>query len=156
MSTVTVLERRRIEAQLLGAVRSRLAAEVGAERARAILSAAVRDEAERQGRALRAELPGGLAGIQALWERLRAGGALELEVLESTPRHLRLRVTRCRYAELYGELGLTDEGEILSCSRDEPVARGLDGRVRLERAETLLGGAAACVLDYFLEEEETR
>jgi hypothetical protein len=121
-----------------------------------VIASAIADEAERQGRALRAELPPGIPGITALWERLRAGGALEVEVRESTPVQLRLKVTRCRYAEMYREMGIEELGCVLSCSRDEPLVRGFDDRITLRRSHTLLEGSEACELEYgFLNTEGT-
>lgn len=146
--TCALLERRRIEAEFVRALLPRLEAELGLERAYSVISAAIADEAERQGRALRAELPPGIPGIVALWERLRAGGALEVEVRESTPVRLRLKVTRCRYAEMYREMGIEKLGCVLSCSRDEPLVRGFDDGVALRRSQTLLEGSVACELEY--------
>lgn len=82
---IPIIERRRIEAELLRALLPALEAEVGPERARSVIAMAIATEAGRQGRALWAILPAGLEGIAALWERLREGGALEVEVVESTP-----------------------------------------------------------------------
>jgi hypothetical protein len=152
----SLLERRRIEAELVRALMPALEAALGTERAREVLAEGIAREAERQGRELRAVLPAGIEGIVALWERLRAGGALEVEVIESTPRRFRLRVTRCRYAETYREMGIGDLGAVLSCSRDAPLVRGFDERVTLRRSRTLLEGSEACELDYELDEREAK
>lgn len=146
---VPVLDRRRIEAELLAPVARRLAGALGAERATALLSAAIAELAEAQGRALRAELGGGgVEGVARLWDRLAAGGALELEVEERSAEAFRFRVTRCRYAEAYRAAGLADLGLVLSCGRDRPLLDGFDPELELVAAGNLLRGDASCCFTY--------
>ena len=85
--------------------------------------------------------------IFELWTR---GGALEIEVLEASDERFDFNVTRCRYAEMYREMGLGDIGHLLSCNRDGTFVEGFDPRLRLERAQTIMGGAPCCTFRYRL------
>ena len=48
--------------------------------------------------------------------------ALEIEVLEQDKSKMDFNVTQCRHAEMYEEMGLSDIGHLLSCSRDADFA----------------------------------
>jgi hypothetical protein len=57
---------------------------------------------------------------QALW---KVGGAMEMEVKEQTATSYVFNVTRCRYAEMYREMGLGEIGHLLHASAMPPFAR---------------------------------
>ena len=146
--SVTPVERRRIEAEILGPVQDELEAELGAERATALLARAVARVAREGGRALRRSWPaGGLDGLKALWESLGRGGSLEVR-LEEGAGSLRLEVTRCAYAELYRRLGRERLGLVLSCGRDAPLLEGYSEALALERTCCLLEGGPRCEITY--------
>ena len=88
--------------------------------------------------------------IYELWTR---GGALEIEVLKETPDRLDFDVTRCRYAEMYREMGLGDIGHLLSCQRDGTFCEGYDPRIRMERKQTIMQGADRCTFRYSVAED---
>lgn len=153
LNAIGVLTRRAIEARILAPVIRAMAAEFGTERVHAILRGVITDIARRQGAALAGRCDGTslpeFAGTLAEW---KADGALEMEVLEQDDRHLSYNVTRCRYAEMYRELGVPDLGAILSCGRDAALIEGFNPLVQLTRTQTLLGGASHCDFRYRLEE----
>jgi len=72
------------------------------------------------------------------------GHALEIDVLDEGEKVFAFNVTRCRYAEMYRELGIPQLGPILSCSRDFALIEGFSPRIRLTRTQTLMGGAPFC------------
>jgi hypothetical protein len=78
--------------------------------------------------------------------------ALVIRMLVESDRELSFDVTRCRYVELYDRLGLRELGYCLSCSRDEPFARGFNSRIRLQRARTIMQGAPFCDFRFTLEQ----
>ena len=82
-----------------------------------------------------------------------AGGALEFEILEKSAERFSFDVTRCRYAEMYREMGLTGLGDVLSCNRDGAFCGGYDARIRMTRTETIMGGAKRCTFRFTLEEK---
>jgi hypothetical protein len=57
---------------------------------------------------------------QALW---KTGGGMEMEVKEQTATSYVFNVTRCKYAEMYREMGLGEIGHLLSCQRFLPRVR---------------------------------
>jgi L-2-amino-thiazoline-4-carboxylic acid hydrolase-like protein len=152
MSDVPVLVKRRLQAEVVGPIFEAMVAEIGRERAEAVLGAAIRKAAVAEGAAFRARVPEGAGTMAAfvelfgLWTR---GGALEIEVLEASDDRFDFNVTRCRYAEMYREMGL-DTGHLLSCNRDGTFAEGFDPALKLDRAQTIMGGAPCCTFRYRL------
>ena len=57
-------------------------------------------------------------------------------------------VTRCKFAELYKELGCADLGAVLSCERDAAFLEGFDESLELARSETLMEGGSRCDFCY--------
>lgn len=145
-----ILARRRIEAEILAPVYDELKAEVGVERARAILCKAVRRAAIAAGKAFADRTPGEtdlstFRAIQPLWTK---DGALEIETLQATPEAYDFNVRRCRYAETYKQMGLAEIGSLLSCNRDRAFCEGYDPHLKLTRTKTLMEGADHCDFRY--------
>ena len=115
-----VLERRRIQAEVIKPIYEAMVTRIGEDMAREILGGAIKKAAIAEGRrfAERDGDNGGLQGfvdMQHLWE---ADGALETEVIEQTETTYVYKVNRCRYAEMYRDMGMADIGFLLSCNRD--------------------------------------
>ena len=70
--------------------------------------------------------------------------ALEIEVLDEAASVMNFNVTRCRYAEMYEEMGLKDIGHLLSCSRDADFCKGYNSEIKFERTQTIMKGAKYC------------
>lgn len=151
---LSMIDRRRIEAELLHHVHDVLCERHGAEEAAAIIGAAVRKSAIEQGARFAAAAGetslATYAAILPLWTK---DGALQLEVREQTATDLRFEVTRCRYAEMYREMGLGDIGHLLSCARDGAFCEGYDKKLHLTRTRTIMEGAASCDFHYRYGEE---
>lgn len=149
-----MLERRRIEAEILSHVYETVKASQGVEAARKIVAESVRRSAIAQGKAM-ADAQGGAPGlkgfedIQPLWTR---GGTLEVAMREKGDKVFAFDVTRCRYAEMYREMGLAEIGPLLSCQRDGSFCEGYDPRIKLTRTQTIMQGASHC--DFRYESEE--
>jgi hypothetical protein len=142
---ITLLERRTTEARIAAPLIRAFAEEVGHERALEIVRGVVSKLARESGSELAASI--GEATLQAFAKTLESwseGGALELEVLESSEQELSFNVTRCRYAEMYKALGLADLGASLSCVRDFELARGFNSDITLARTQTIMQGASHC------------
>ena len=60
---------------------------------------------------------------------------------------------RCKYAEMYKELGLADMGFIFSCGRDGSMYSGFNENIKLERTQTIMQGAAYCDFRLSIDEE---
>ncbi len=151
-----MIERRRIEAAMLKHVYDTLTASHGVEVARTTIGEAVRASAIEQARLLAEGEPGGKTSMQTFIARQsawRAGGALEFEVKEQSDTRYAFDVTRCRYAEMYREMGLAEIGHLLSCQRDSTFCEGYDQRLRLTQTQTIMQGASHCDFDYKLVED---
>jgi hypothetical protein len=140
-----LLQQREIEARIVGPLVRAFAEEVGRERALEVVAGVIRDLA-REGGAELATLLGErtLEAFAQSLDRWRENGALEIELLEQSPRWLSFNVTRCRYAEMYRALGLADLGASLSCQRDFALAEGFNPAIELTRTQTIMGGAPFC------------
>ena len=151
IETMPILTRRRIEAAFARGIYEEMAAELGAEAARRILSAAVVKMAKATAAEMAKSAPGGtpdldsFRAIQPLWT---AEDALQIEVVESTPDRFDFNVVRCRYAETYKEMGLAELGAVLSCDRDGAFCEGYDPKLKLTRTQTIMGGASHCDFRY--------
>lgn len=80
----------------------------------------------------------------ALVPKFSEDKALEVTVLEHSPKACRFNVTRCRYAEFYKEMGAADLGLILSCHRDFGLVKGISEDLQLLRTSTIMEGADHC------------
>ncbi len=142
---LTLLQRREIEAKVVGPLIRGFAAELGTEKALEVVRKVIAGLAHDAGAELAARL--GEASLEAFascLDRWSEGGALEIDVLEATPERLDFNVTRCRYAEMYRALGLADLGSSLSCLRDFALIEGFNPDIELTRTQTLMEGASHC------------
>ena len=147
---LSMLEKRKIEAEILKEVYETLRASHGEEVARKTVAESVRRSAIAQARAFAAAAPGGTSlkafqDVMPLWTK---GGALEIEVKEQSDETFAFNVTRCRYAETYKAMGLGEIGHLLSCNRDGAFCEGYDPRLKLERTQTIMQGASHCDFRY--------
>jgi L-2-amino-thiazoline-4-carboxylic acid hydrolase len=148
-TTVGVLEQRRIEAGVIKPLVLAFEAELGREKTRAVLERVIKELARERGRQLAEEAPSRtLTGFAAMKEPWTRGNALELDVLEQNDERYSYNVTRCRYAEMYRELGLADLGFYLSCNRDATLIEGFSPDLELTRTQTIMQGAPYCDFRY--------
>ncbi|MBN8939327.1 MAG: L-2-amino-thiazoline-4-carboxylic acid hydrolase [Rhizobiales bacterium] len=143
---LSMIEKRRIEAEILKHVYDELTASQGVEVAKRTIGEAVRRSAVEQAERFAAQSPEGTSlqafiDMQALWTQ---GGALEIEVVGQTPDTYSFNVTRCRYSEMYKDMGLGEIGHLLSCQRDGTFCEGYDKKLKLDRSQTIMQGASHC------------
>ncbi len=151
-----ILEQRRIEANIIKPIYEEMKAEIGDEKAREIIAAAITKNAIEQGSAY-ARTEGGdtsLESFHALLPQWKANGALEVDMLEETEANVNYNVMRCQYAEMYKEMGLAEIGHLLSCGRDGTFCEGYDPRISLIRTQTIMQGASHCDFRYSLKDED--
>lgn len=149
-----MLERRRIEAQILGHVYETLKSSHGADVAQQTIADAVKASSIEQARGM-AEAVGGNTSMQTFVDRQSQwtmGGALEIDVKEQSDQVYRFDVKRCRYSEMYREMGLGEIGHLLSCQRDGTFCEGYDTRLKLTRTQTIMQGATHCDFSYRFDE----
>ncbi len=153
---IGILEKRRAQAEVIKPIYEVLKAEFGVEKAQQIIGESVRKAAIEEGQRFAAAQPCGpnlqrFAELQPLWIR---GDALNLTVLVQTDNEFDYNVTRCRYAEMYHEMGLGEIGHLLSCQRDGSFCEGFDPRIKLTRTQTLMQGASHCDFRFRFSEEQ--
>src|SRR5262249_8942946 len=123
---IPVIEQAKIQAQVLVPLVKALQAELGKERANALVRKALGDAYRRLGeqwwRAKRSTHVG--ENVAAAFASFSEGGALDYSVRAQSQDTYEIDVTRCRYAEFYKELGEPELGFLLVCSADFPFAEG--------------------------------
>ena len=141
-----ILEQRRIEASIIKPIFQAMADRLGEAAAREILTEAITKDAIAQGAAYAASEKGDpdLASFYALLDQWKASGALEIELLKQSETELHFNVTRCKYAEMYADMGLSDIGPTLSCARDGSFCTGYNPAIKLDRTQTIMQGAGFC------------
>ena len=142
-----ILEQRRVEAGVIKPIYEEMKAVLGVEVAQRILGSAIKKAAIAFGEELR-DGPTSLATFADLLPRWTKGDALQIKVINQTEAELDYNVTRCRYAEMYHEMGLSEIGHLLSCNRDGSFCEGYDPRITLERTQTIMQGATHCDFRY--------
>jgi hypothetical protein len=151
LNEMPVLERRRIEALVLGPVIRAFQDEFGKERTNDLVCKVMVGIATEQGRELAERVKGEnlqeFADSKGAW---RKNGALETVEIEKKPERYEFDVTRCRYAEMYHEIGYGDLGAILSCARDFAFGEGFNPKINLRRDHTIMGGDGVCDFRYDL------
>lgn len=154
--TMPIIERRRIEAELLKHVYDVLKETQGAESARAAIGEAVTRSAIQQGERFRSALgrDPDFEDFAAILPNWTANDALEIDVKEHGPETLAFDVTRCRYAQMYREMGLGEIGDLLSCNRDGAFCLGYNPRMKLTRTRTIMQGANSCDFRYRMDDDE--
>lgn len=157
MTDIPLIERRRIEAQIVKPIHDVLTRELGRDKADALVRQAIVEAATAAGAAI-AETRDDGTDLLAFADVVRTywgqEGALEFTIRHSDAGRLDYDVTRCRYAEMYREMGLQDLGPILSCARDGTFCRGFDGRIAMDRTGTLMEGASHCDFRFRMVEED--
>lgn len=147
--SLSILTRRRIEAEFARGIYQEMTEAIGEDAARAILARAIIKLAENAGTALAAETDApGIAHFASTLERWKRDDALVIDVLREDEQAFHFNVTRCRYAETYRAMGLGELGAILSCNRDGALCGGYDKCLTLERTQTIMGGATHCDFRY--------
>jgi len=155
MKDLPILERRRIEAMILKHVHDVIAERSGKAEAEAVIGETCSRSAIEQGRHLAEDLGRApdledFAAIMPNWTR---EDALEIEPLEMSAEKMDFNVTRCRYAEMYREMGLGEIGHLLYCNRDGDFCIGYNPEIELTRTQTIMQGASHCDFRYRMKKD---
>jgi len=151
-ATISLLQQRGIEAEVLIPFIRRLEEELGRERAHQVAREVIGEIAREQGRrvaeALQRDDLEGFTHVKDSWGG--AGGDLQIETLRQDGEALEFNVVGCRFAEMYRRLGAQDLGFLLSCQRDFSLSEGYSSDLHLTRTQTIMQGAAYCDFRYRL------
>lgn len=150
MTELPLLERRRLEAAVLVPMIRAMQAEFGEERVNAVVGRTIREIARAQGEAVR--LAGNIDSVAALADRFEHGvlreGSLIVDVVEKDEQRFGFNVTRCKFVEMYEEMGARDLGFLLSCNRDFAMFEGMAPELAFDRTQTRMEGAGFCDFRY--------
>jgi hypothetical protein len=148
---VSLLDKTRMQAQVLLPVLRALRTELGRDKADAIVKQALRDWSKELFAAIGETIEGSprrkWAAIQSVFGEV-SGREVEVEILRHDNEAMDIDVTRCRFAEFFRALGEPELGALLICEADFDIASVGDGEVSLERAQTIMQGAPSCTFRY--------
>ena len=147
---IPVFEQAKIQAQVLVPLVKALQAELGEERANALVRKALGDVYRRLGEQWwRAKKSRNVGENMALaWASFAKGDAVDYSVRAQSQDTYEIDVTGCRYAQFYKELGVPELGFLLVCSSDFPFVEGFDPDIKLTRTRTIMQGASHCDFRY--------
>ena len=147
---IPVIEQAKIQAQVLVPLVKALQAELGAERANALVRKAVGDVYRRFGEQWwRAKQSSHLGeNLASAFAAFAKGDAITYTVRAQSQESYEIDVTSCRYAQFYKELGEPELGFLLVCSLDFPFIEGADPDLKLTRTQTIMQGASHCDFRY--------
>lgn len=148
--SVSTIEQARIQARVLVPLVKALQAELGEERANAIVRQALggmyRALGEKWWNARRSDDLG--QNMAAAFEMYAQENALAYKVEDQSQDRFDLDVTECRYAQFFKEIGAPELGFLLVCSSDFHMAEGFGPGVELRRTQTIMQGASHCDFRY--------
>ncbi len=148
--SVPIIRQVKIQAEVLIPLIKALQAELGKERANALVRRALGDIYRRYGEKFwqtknEKNLGKAMASAFATYAR---EDALDYRIIEQSEDAFEFDVTGCRYAEFYKELGEPELGFLLVCSADFPMAEGFGPDIKLTRTQTIMQGASHCDFRY--------
>ena len=150
-SGISLLDKTRIQAQVLVPVLRALRAQLGKDKADAIVKQALRDWSKQLFAAVGDSVEG---SSRRKWAAMQTAltEITEREVTFEMRRHdkeaLEFDVTHCRFAEFFRALGEPELGALLVCETDVDIAAAGEGRVEFSRAQTIMQGAPCCTFRY--------
>jgi hypothetical protein len=150
---IPLIEQVKIQAQVLIPIVKTLQAELGEERANAIVRKALGDLYRQYGEKWWRKQGARNLGekMASAFDKFAAGDALDYEVVKQAPDAFEINVTECRYAQFYKEIGGPELGFLLTCSADFHMAEGYGAGVQLTRTQTIMQGASHCDFRYALK-----
>src|ERR1700694_4982807 len=148
---VSLRDKTRMQAQVLVPVLRALRAELGKDKADAIVKQALRDWSKELFAAIGDGIEGSprrkWAAIQSAFGEV-SGREVEVEILRHDKEALDIDVTRCRFAEFFRALGEPELGALLICEADFDIASVGAGEPRRPPPQTLMQGARSCPFRY--------
>jgi hypothetical protein len=148
---LSLLDKTRIQAQVLVPVLQTLRAELGKARADAIVRQALRGWSKQ----LFAAIGDGIDGSpRRKWAAVHnamvesTGQDVTVEMLRHDKEAPEFDITHCRFAEFFRALGEPELDALLMCDPDFDIAAAGSGEVALTRDQTIMQGAPRCTFRY--------
>lgn len=148
---LSLLDKTRIQAQVLVPLLRALRSELGRDKANAIAREALRDWSKQLFAAIGDTVDG---GPRRKWAAMHTAMAeiTERDVTVEMRRHdkeaLEFDVTHCRFAEFFRALGEPELGALLVCETDFDIAAAGGSEVSFTRDQTIMQGAPSCTFRY--------
>ena len=148
--SIPLIQQAKIQAQVLVPLVKALQAELGKERANALVRRALGDVYRRYGEEFwRTKNEKNLGkSMTSAFATFAREDALDYRVREQSQDAFEIDVTGCQYAEFYKELGEPELGFLLVCSADFTMAEGFGPDIKLTRTQTIMQGASHCDFRY--------
>jgi len=148
---LSLLDKTRIQAQVLVPVLRALRCELGKEKADAIVKQALRGWSKQ----LFAAIGDGIDGNpRRKWAAIHTAMVestepdVTVEMLRHDKEALEFDITQCRFAEFCCALGEPDLGALLICETDFDIAAAGGSEVTFTRDQTIMHGAPRCTFRY--------
>jgi len=148
---LSLLDKTRVQAQVLVPVLRALRAALGKEKADAIVKEALRGWS----RDLFAAIGDGVEGTpRRKWAAMHTAMAditerdVAVEMRRKDKEALEFDITQCRFADFFRALGEPELGAILICETDFDIAAAGGGEVSFTREQTIMKGAPSCTFRY--------
>ena len=148
---LSLLDKTRIQVQVLLPVLKTLRAELGREKADTVVRQALRDWSK----GLFAAIGEGVDGSpRRKWAAMHTAmakateDAVTVDMRRNDKEALEFDVTQCRFAEFFRALGEPELGALLICATDFDIAAAGGGEVSFAREETIMQGAPRCTFRY--------
>ena len=147
---IPVIEQAKIQAQVLVPLVKALQAELGEDRANALVRRALGDVYRRFGEQWWRAQDSSHVGenMASAFASFAKGDAVDYKVRAQSQDSYEIDVTGCRYAQFFKELGEPELGFLLVCSMDFPFAEGCGPDIKLTRTQTIMQGASHCDFRY--------
>jgi hypothetical protein len=148
---LSLLDKTRIQAQVLVPVLKTLRAEMCKAKADAIVKQALREWSKQLFAVIGDAVDGSprrkwAAMHTAMFESTKQDVTVEMRRHDKVA--LEFDVTHCRFAEFFRALGEPELGALLICETDFDIAAAGSGEVALTRDQTIMQGAPSCTFRY--------
>ncbi|MCV2872425.1 L-2-amino-thiazoline-4-carboxylic acid hydrolase [Defluviimonas sp. WL0050] len=155
---VTLMQRVRLQAEVLVPLLRRLRTELGEEAANAlvypVLRSCMKDWISSVASSASSNPTENFYETSEVLANLFEGD-VDLEILEHNAKKLDVDVTGCRFADFFRQLGEPELGAILTCELDDHIAELSAPTVTLSRSATIMNGAARCPFRYQFKQADT-
>ena len=149
MAKISEMDAVKIQARAMIPVVKALEAELGKEKAHAIVGEAI---AESYAEFVSTRMPDRNTHPGETNQAFEYD--VESEVVEHTDKSYFVNMTRCSYADYFRKIGEPEIGALLTCGMDFPVEKKLRPNWEFRRTQTLMQGAPYCDFRWYLRDSE--
>ena len=153
-SDISMLDKVKIQAQVLVPVMRALRAELGRDKADALVKGALRDWSKRLFAEIGKDIEGSPYRKFATMNTALADVTMQevsFDMHRRDKQALEFDITSCRFAEFFRALGEPELGALLICQTDIDIADAGGSDVSFSRTQTLMQGASCCNFRYKFE-----